>query len=185
MRAAVRGLESRYPLGTMLPALYAADDFAQRFTAGLDVVLAPILATLDNFACYLEPTLAPEDFLDWLGGWVAADVDPDAPGPRRREAVARAVEFHRWRGTRRGLAEYLRLRFGVEPEIEESGGAAWSTTPGTEPPGSPEPFLLVRLRDAGPTTRTEDIEAAVATCVPAHVRYRIEMLPAPDGVNGP
>ncbi|MEU1297162.1 phage tail protein, partial [Streptomyces sp. NPDC005840] len=40
-RAAIPGLPSRYPIGEQLPALYAEDDFAQRFTSGLDTVLAP------------------------------------------------------------------------------------------------------------------------------------------------
>ncbi|MEU3573930.1 SDR family oxidoreductase, partial [Kitasatospora sp. NPDC036755] len=65
-RAAVPGLPSPYPIGRLLPAMYADDDFAQRFTAGLDTVLAPVFATLDNLPAYFQPGLAPADFLDWL-----------------------------------------------------------------------------------------------------------------------
>ncbi|MGW2847530.1 hypothetical protein ACWC5G_21895, partial [Streptomyces sp. NPDC001274] len=65
-RAAVPGLPSRYPIGGLLPALYADDDLAQRFTAGLDTVLAPVLSTLDNLPAYFDPALAPADFLPWL-----------------------------------------------------------------------------------------------------------------------
>lgn len=36
--AALTGLPSRHPIGEQLPALYADDAFAQRFTAGLDTV---------------------------------------------------------------------------------------------------------------------------------------------------
>ena len=43
------------PIGEQLPALYADDDFAQRFTAGLDTVLAPVFSTLDNLPAYLDP----------------------------------------------------------------------------------------------------------------------------------
>jgi phage tail-like protein len=177
VRAAIPGLTPRYPLGGTLPSLYAADDFAQRFTAGLDMVLAPILCTLDNLPSYLDARLAPEDFVDWLGGWVAAEIHSQLPERQRREAVAEAVEIHRWRGTRHGLAEYLRRRFGVEPELEENGATTWSTTPGAEPPGSPEPFVLVRIPATEPAIRIDDVREAVAACVPAHLRHRVEISP--------
>lgn len=180
MRAGVPELTSRYCLGQALPSMYAADDLAQRFTAGLDMVLAPILCTLDNLPSYLDPWLAPEDFVDWLGVWVAAEIGPQLPEGHHREAVAQATEIHRWRGTRHGLAEYLRLRFGIEPEIEDSGATTWSTTPGAQPSGSPEAFVLVRIPAVEPVIRIEDVVAAVVACVPAHVRHRVEISPATE-----
>ena len=41
------------------------------------------------------------------------------PEDRRRDVVKAAPELFRWRGTRRGLAHFLRLYTGVEPEILE------------------------------------------------------------------
>ena len=114
-RAAVPGLPSRYPIGGQLPGPYADDDFAQRFTAGLDTVLAPVFATLDNLPAYLDPRVAPVDFLAWLASWVGAADDPKWPVELRREAVGRAVELHRWRGTRRGLVDGLWLRSACTP----------------------------------------------------------------------
>jgi len=38
---------------------------------------------------------------------------------RRRDVVKAAPELFRWRGTRRGLAHFLRLYTGLEPEIIE------------------------------------------------------------------
>lgn len=88
-RAAVPGLPSRHPIGEQLPALYAEDDFAQRFTAGLDTVLAPVFATLDSLPSYFDPRLAPADFLSWLASWVGG---VDDPGGRSRCGA------RRWRG---------------------------------------------------------------------------------------
>ncbi|SCG00768.1 phage tail protein, P2 protein I family [Streptomyces sp. Ncost-T6T-2b] len=122
-RAAVPGLPSRYPIGELLPALYADDDLAQRFTAGLDTVLAPVLSTLDNLPAYVDPALAPADFLPWLASWVGVEADPAWPVELRRAVVAHAVELHRWRGTRRGLVERLRLVCGVHAEVRDGGGA--------------------------------------------------------------
>ncbi|MER6631446.1 phage tail protein [Streptomyces sp. NPDC000987] len=179
-RAAIPGLPSRYPIGEQLPALYADDDFAQRFTAGLDTVLAPVFATLDNLPAYLDPRVTPTDFLAWLASWVGAAHDPRWPLQRRREAVLRAVELHRWRGTRRGLTEALRLTLGVHAEITADGTAVWSNTPGTDLPPEPPAEILVRVwptGDARPDPAR--IREVINTMRPIHTTCRLQILPGP------
>jgi phage tail-like protein len=180
-RAAIPGLPSRYPIGEQLPALYAADDFAQRFTAGLDTVLAPVFSTLDNLAAYVDPRVTPVDFLEWLASWVGAVDDPQWPVELRREAVVRAVELHRWRGTKRGLVEALRLALGVHAEVSGDGGAAWSNTAGSDLPPEPAAELLIRiLLDRGPEGGRVDVDRVheiVRTMCPVHVAFRLEVLP--------
>ncbi|WP_086565697.1 phage tail protein [Streptomyces africanus] len=184
-RAAVAGLPSRYPIGEQLPALYAEDDFAQRFTAGLDTVLAPVFATLDNLPAYLDPRVAPPDFLAWLASWVGAAHDPQWPVERRREAVARAVELHRWRGTRRGLVEALRLALGVHAEVTGDGGAVWSNTPGADLPPRPPAEVLVRVwPDHGTWVDPERIHEVVRAMSPVHTVCRLELLPGPPTDQG-
>lgn len=180
-RAAVPGLPSPHPIGELLPALFADDDFAQRFTAGLDTVLAPVFATLDNLPAYFEPRLAPEDFLTWLASWVAIETDPAWPAEVRRTVVRRAIELHRRRGTRRGLTERLRLILGVGAQIVDGGGVAWSTTPGAALPPAPSGELLVRVwpeRGAAAVVE-EQVLAVVRACCPVHLTCRVEMLPGP------
>jgi len=187
-RAAVPGLPSRYPIGEQLPALYADDDFAQRFTAGLDTVLAPVFATLDNLAFYLDPRVAPSDFVDWLVRWVGAESDPRWPLELRREAVVRAVELHRWRGTRRGLTEALRLALGVHAEVTGDGGAVWSSTPGADLPPSASssgagPLVTVRPA-AGVPVDPVRVDAIVRAMCPVHIRCRVEILAGPSTPEG-
>ncbi|WP_330306023.1 MULTISPECIES: phage tail protein [unclassified Streptomyces] len=179
-RAAVPGLPSQYPIGGQLPALYADDDFAQRFTAGLDTVLAPVFATLDNLPSYLDPRVAPSDFLAWLASWVGAADDPRWPVELRREAVVRAVELHRWRGTRRGLVEGLRLALGVHAEVSGDGGAAWSSTAGTDLPPEPPAETLVRVWP-GREARVDErrVHEVVRAMCPVHTVCRVEILPGP------
>lgn len=184
-RAAVPGLPSPHPIGELLPALFADDDFAQRFTAGLDTVLAPVFSTLDNLPAYLQPRLAPPDFLDWLASWVAVETDPAWPLDVRRAVVARAVELHRWRGTRRGLAERLRLVLGAGAEIVDGGGAAWSTGAGAALPPAPSGELLVRAWPLRGAALDEDQVLAVARAgCPVHLTCRVEILPGPPGLPG-
>jgi phage tail-like protein len=160
----------------MLPALFAADDFAQRFTAGLDAVLSAILATLDNLAEYFDADLAPADFVAWLSSWVAADLDPTWPEPLRREVVRRAVELHRLRGTARGLVARLELCLGVHAEVVDGPGVAWSTRPDTALPDRPD-AVLVRVRPgrSGAVDRDRVVALVDAVC-PLHVTCTVEVL---------
>lgn len=184
-RAAVPGLPSRHPIGELLPALYADDDLAQRFTAGLDTVLAPVFATLDNLPAYLDPKVAPADFLAWLASWVGAADDPRRPGEARREAVARAVELHRWRGTGRGLVEALRLALGVRAEVTGDGGATWSRTPGADLPPEPAAGPLVRVwPEPGGDVDPDRVREIVRAVCPVHTVCRVEVLPGPPTGEG-
>jgi hypothetical protein len=212
-RAAVPGLASPAPLIDRLPALYAQDEFTRGFVAAFDDVLAPVLSVLDCLDAYWDPGLAPEDFVDWLATWVAADgtdagvsaaasvwEDAEQGGEeeagragapdarialeRRRDLVARAVETHTARGTARGLADHIRLVFGLEAEIADNGGAAWSTSPVGPLPGTPQVALTVRVRPADPY-RPQDVPLAeisrfVDANRPAHVPATVEIAAWPD-----
>ncbi|MEU0695651.1 phage tail protein [Streptomyces niveus] len=178
MRAAVPGLPTPHPLIDQLPAVYLEQDFLRRFLAALDEVLAPVLLTLDNVPAYLDHRTAPDDFLDWLASWVAVEPHEDSPTDHRRTAVRGAVARHARRGTLGGLAEAVRLETGTEPEIAESGGTAWSTSPNTPLPGSAVPWVTIRVRAAEgrPLDRVR-LEELIDTEVPAHVGFSLELLP--------
>ncbi|MER5551159.1 phage tail protein [Streptomyces sp. NPDC002793] len=179
MRGSVDGLGSSTPIGTMLPAVFADDDLAQRFVAGLDDVLAPVLNVLDCLDAYFDPALTPVDFAQWLSTWVGAETDGTEPEARLRAAVAAAARLHRVRGTRRGLSEAVRLAFGTEPEISESGGATWNARPLGPVPGTPRPHLHVTLRLPDPTPAdTHRLDSLVAAARPAHMPYTVTVTAA-------
>ncbi|MFD5320163.1 phage tail protein [Streptomyces sp. NPDC127098] len=186
MRGSVDGLASSSPIAPTLPAVFADDDLMRRFVGGLDDILAPILNVLDCLAAYFGPDLAPLDFVRWLGTWVGAETDIDEGGGRERHgqeeaarlraAVGAAAYLHRIRGTRRGLSEAVRLAFGVEPEISESGGAAWSAEPFGPMPGQPRPRLHVHLRLVDPMPTDEHrLDTLVAAARPAHMPYTVQV----------
>lgn len=178
MRAGVPGLATPHPIGESLPAVYAEDQFAQRFTGALDEVLAPVFAVLDNWPSYLDPALAPEDIVDWLATWVALPIDDSWSMERRRELVASAVELHRWSGTKKGLAEHVRLLTGGQVEITDNGGCVYSRTANGPLPGTATPGIEVLVRVT--TTAGVDVarlSATVADAVPAHVPTNIRVVP--------
>lgn len=176
MRGSVDGLGSSSPIGAMLPAVFADDDLALRFVDGLDEVFAPIHTALDCIDSYFRPSLAPLDYARWLTNWVGAETDGTEPEPLLRTAVATAAYLHRIRGTRRGLAETVRLAFGVEPEISESGAADWTARPLGPIPGAPRPHLHVHLRLPDPTTADHyRLDGIVAAARPAHMPYTVQV----------
>jgi phage tail-like protein len=181
-RGTVPGLASPYRIAEFLPSVYQEDDaFVLRFTAGLDEVWAPVLATLDCLDAYLDPQLTPEDFLGWLSGWVGAVVDDATPLALRRDAVSQAAALHRNRGTPGGLRALVELLTGGEVEVFDSGGAAWSSTPDTAPPGDATPWLQVRVTIEQASEQTlsamrSAVEAAVAAAKPAHVAHSVEVV---------
>ncbi len=183
MRGLVADLPNPHPLGRRLPAVYQEEDpFTMRLTEALDDVLAPILCTLDNLPAYFDPRLTPDDFLGWLAGWVAFDLDETWDASRRRAAVVQAVDLLRRRGTASGLVDEIRLVTGAEVEVVENGGTAWSLDAMSPIVGTPEPTLLVRITAADPASIDADhVDRVVVAAKPAHVPHRIEIVSVSPG----
>ena len=176
MRGMVEGLASRCPLGRLLPALYQDDDFVLRFTAALDEVVASALWALDDLDAYLDPWLAPPDFVEWLAGWFGVELESTWPEERCRAMVADVSDLYRWRGTARSITHLVEIHTGVTPEIEESGGVSWSTRPGGKLPGDAEPWLVVRIPTAEPAAVDLDrLERVLRDAVPAEVVLHLEV----------
>ena len=177
MRGTVVGLANSSPFIAMLPAIYQEDEFTERFTAGFDDVMAPILATLDCLIDYVDPLVAPEDFLEWLSGWVGIELDEGWPIERRRAVVSSAVEMYRMRGTVAGLRANLEVLTGGTVEVVDSGGVSWSKDPDAPLPGEASPRLAVRVAvDDVSAAPTDLVAAAVAAAKPAHVVLRVEVV---------
>ncbi len=181
MRGAIPGLRTPYPIGTLMPAVYQEDQAAMRLTAGLDDVLAPVISTLDCIGAYIDPMLAPDDFVLWLADWFGTVLDENWPLGRRRAAVARSVVLYRQSGTVAGLRALLELVIDGAVEVTDSGGVIWSQRPNTPPPGEHEPSVQVRIsaRPGQPldlkALDLKAIDELVAAAKPAHVTHRVEV----------
>jgi phage tail-like protein len=179
MRGTLTGLPSSHPIVEQLPALYQEDSFTRRFTSAFDDLLAGVIQVLDCFPAYLDPALAPSDFLEWLGSWVGAAPDETWPIERRRAFVAAASELFRIRGTAAGLAAHVAIFTGGEVEIAEPGAAGWSKDPGAAIPAGTSPDLFIRVRVKNPkSVSLARLEALVTASKPAHLVHRLEVLAA-------
>jgi phage tail-like protein len=185
-RDAAAGLPTPHPIADLLPGVLAEDDFTKRFTQALDEVLAPVLLTLDGFVAYLDPALAPPDFLDWLAEWVALPIQAQWTEEQRRGLIAHAVELHRWRGTRRGLVTHLALLTGGQVAVKETGTSIASIE-STDPRGEPVPPRVEITVIVGPRSAVDvgRLRAAAAEHVPAHVPFtlRVDTGPPPAAVG--
>jgi phage tail-like protein len=172
-RALVEDMPSTHPIASHLPAMLQADEFCVRFTQGLDPVLAPVLSTIDNLDAYLDPWLTPPDFLGWLAGWFAVELDATWAEEQRRGLVANALELGRWRGTVAGLSLLVQLYTGEGVEIDDGGGVASSDDPDAPLPGRAARQVTVRyLPGAG--IDHERLTRLVRDAVPAHLSVRCE-----------
>jgi phage tail-like protein len=179
MRAEVPGLRTPYPLSTLVPAYLQEEDFVVRMTGGLDDVLAPAIAVLDCLDAYVDPLLAPPDFVTWLGSWVGAPLDDNWPDDRRRWSVLAACELHRLRGTVPGLRSLVSLATGGEVTVTEPGGVERSGSPtGPEQAsGSRESLVVTVAVDDPGAVRRAALEELVDAAKPAHVPHVIEVVP--------
>jgi phage tail-like protein len=181
MRGMVDGLGSAVPLASRLPAVLQEDVFLQRFLKAFDEALAPVFTTLDGLPCYVNPRLAPDDFIGWLADWVGVRLNDAWPMEQRRDVIVNAATIHRRRGTVPGVADAVRLAVtGVrEVVVEDNGGAAWSQAPGAALPGEAAAGLHVKVYadDIGDVIILR-LEGIISAVKPAHVPHTLEVLPS-------
>jgi phage tail-like protein len=154
-----------------LPVCYQDDDFLGHFLLIFESILDPIERTIDQIDHYFDPYLAPEPLLPWLASWVDLVLNENWPVERRRTLIGRAAELYRWRGTRRGLSEYIRIYTGVEPTIFEPGDG------GNNRQSSLEPHVFRVILDVPDPKQVprEIVEAIIEAEKPAHTGYILEI----------
>jgi phage tail-like protein len=86
-----------------------------------------------------DPFATRSEWLEWLGGWLAVDLDETWDDVRKRRTIAQAFDMYRRRGTAEGLRDALLQLAGVDTRVEEPiQQAAWWLLPqnaGTPPLG--------------------------------------------------
>jgi phage tail-like protein len=182
MSGELPAMATPHPLGGTLPSVYLGDFFAQQLCASFDDVLAPIFAILDCFPAYLDARTAPEDMLDWLGGWIGLTLSDEGGPARKRACIEMGAAVLAERGNARSIRDVVRAAFEVDVEIVESGATTWSVTPDSEAGGEPVPDLLVLVvaDDPGAIDRRR-LDELVGSTKPAHVPHRIEVVAARRG----
>lgn len=165
-----------------LPAFYREDDFAGRFLSIFEDILKPIEGIVDNLAFYFDPGTTPQSFLPWLASWVGLVLNERWPEARRRQLIKSVVELYRWRGTKRGLSEYLRIYTGIMPRIIEHAPATQletNTNPGTTKMRGPEEqahcfAVILEVPDVS-TIDADVVRSIIESEKPAHTTYILQI----------
>ena len=175
-----------------LPAIYRTDEFIGRFLHIFEDILQPLEATVDNISYYFDPGMTPESFLSWLASWLGLVLDERWTTDRHRELITSAVELYRWRGTRRGLAEFLRIYTGVVPQITEPvSGPKAKLGPNTKLGlnaylGGGEPFnftVTIAMEDLAEVD-INIVRAIIEAQKPAHTTYTLNVTTSRSSDSG-
>jgi phage tail-like protein len=105
-----------------LPGIYSEDDFTSRFLSIFESVSRPIENTIDSISSYFDPSVASEEFLQWVSKWLNITLINSMPVERKRSIMSRAGDLFETRGTRIGLTKLLEVYTGLDVEIEENFG---------------------------------------------------------------
>jgi phage tail-like protein len=152
---------------------------------GIPGLLGGVERTFEPGPGLADGRRAPEEFLDWLSGWVALSLRADVAPERQRVLIANALRLYRIRGTKAGLEELIGLYTTLGATVREAGPRLQigvHSTVGVDTSvngGAPHYFrLTVRL----PTTSPDEIAAQrrIVTSIidaekPAHTYYTLDI----------
>ncbi|MEA2219573.1 MAG: hypothetical protein QOJ35_2199 [Solirubrobacteraceae bacterium] len=150
--------------------------FAMRFLQALEEVLDPIVATLDSLPAHLDVDLAPEHALAGLATWLGVDDVESMPSPQRREAVRRAGELSRLRGTRAGLELVLSLFFpDITVVVNDHGGVLVSETADEHPAHAAQASFDVVCEQSLPPETQMAVDRCIERWKPVHAHYKLRV----------
>lgn len=167
-RAVAHNSRSPQWLLNQLPVGLLESDFFVRFVSLFQELGNGLLDNADNIDNLLDITVAPPEMVRWLGSWIGVgSVDPSLPEELQRLIVAGSARSLRWRGTRHGIEQFLRMTTGGDCEVTDGGGV-WEA--GEAPPD----VAWVRMKVASTGWLAEqDFIALVRDELPAHVRAQL------------
>jgi phage tail-like protein len=153
-----------------LPVGMLDDDFFVRFVRMFQELATTLLDDADGIEHLLDVSVTPDEVVRWLGSWIGIDdIDPALPVELQRRTVATAAQTLAWRGTARGLQQFLELLSRGPAVVEDTGGVY---PEGTAPPSAPQAVL--RVAQTGGLTDAEFL-SLVRDEVPAHVAFEVHV----------
>jgi len=176
-----------------LPEIYHDDDFLNRFMLLIDSFWKPISQQIDQVSNYVDPSMAPERFVDWMAEWFGMSLDLDLSEDLKRKIVAKIGPILATKGTKQAMLQLLRLYSGGTVEITEHMDSNFMIGPSTQlgyqialgTQNKPNSFdiymnvptpLGIQAKDPSYTTQfRRKIESIIEMCKPAHTFYKLEI----------
>jgi phage tail-like protein len=147
-----------------LPVGMVQDDFFRRFVGIFQEVATSYVEAADGVEHVTDPSVTPAPLLPWLGSWLGTSViDSSLDIDTQRRLVIASGRTMAWRGTRRGLTEWLHVLTGGPVLIDDPGGVHREG----EAPQHP-PVVRIRVISTGWLPEVEFVTLVRAE-LPAHV----------------
>jgi phage tail-like protein len=147
-----------------LPVGMVQDDFFRRFVGIFQEIATSYVEGADGVEHVADPSVTPAPLLPWLGSWLGTSViDASLDIDTQRRLVIASGHTMAWRGTRRGLTEWLHVLTGGPVLIDDPGGVHREG----EAPQHP-PVVRIRVISTGWLPEDEFITLVRAE-LPAHV----------------
>lgn len=106
-----------------LPATYQEDelgsDFTERFLSLFETMNYDMEAEIFQMVRFFDPRAAREEFLDWLGSWLAIARDENWSEDKKRKLISGAYQLYQMKGTLKGLSALIKLYAETDPLIIE------------------------------------------------------------------
>lgn len=161
-----------------LPELYHdPGGFAERFLSIFTEIYRGIEEQIDASAKLYDPRECPDEFVEWLGGWISAKNMRHFPNNKKREYLLNIPRLNMYRGTLRGLRELLELYCGARVFIVECYHVRryfpYRKELARLYPGG---RFTVWILCAPAETKTEALEEIVSEQLPANITAKINLL---------
>lgn len=106
-----------------LPATYQEDptgrDFLERFLSLFETISAGMEHQIIHLSRHFDAEATPDEFLNWLGFWLAIARDDQWSMEQKRTFLEQAYTLYKQRGTLNGLGAMIELFTGTRPMIIE------------------------------------------------------------------
>lgn len=83
--------------------------FVEQYLSVFESEFVGVEEDLDRITRYFDPEGVPNEYLSWLGDWLAVEFDEEWPEGAKREFLREAPELFRGRGTKAGMERTIRL----------------------------------------------------------------------------
>lgn len=154
-------------LADQLPHPLSEDHFTRQFLRIFEDVASSVRTRVTSFQHDLDAGVAPVEFVQWMGQWLAVGVQPFIAEERQRALVAAAGALWKRRGTKVGLQGLLEALTGSEVSIDDGGGVF---SEGEAPPNAKK--VVVSLSDRGGLT-DEQLLDFVRVEIPANATVEV------------
>lgn len=99
--------------------------FLERYLSIFESEFVDIEEEIERITGYFDPEGVPNEYLSWLGSWLAIEYDEEWPAGAKRAFLVQAPSLFKMRGTKAGMARTIRLYLAHVETPNTSWMSSW------------------------------------------------------------